>query len=117
MEGTEKMSCQYCGGENCGSSAGGPGMCEDPSEDFNYSRYAVRDPARVSSLVREPVAVDVEALWRTRVETTLYFYWELRRNMMAEEDAARRENQKAYFAGAARAWELAAQELEKLLRL
>lgn len=25
------MSCMYCGGENCGSSAGGPEMCENRS--------------------------------------------------------------------------------------
>lgn len=26
------MSCQYCGGENCGGSGGGPSMCEENQE-------------------------------------------------------------------------------------
>lgn len=30
------MSCQYCGGDNCGSSAGGSEMCEDSASSVPY---------------------------------------------------------------------------------
>ena len=36
------MSCLYCGGENCGSSAGGPSMCEN-SATHNEIIYNPRD--------------------------------------------------------------------------
>lgn len=64
-----------------------------------------------------PDDTDMELLWRVRCETTLNFCRGMQRDMMVEEDAARRQAQRAYFAGAARAWELAAQRIEDLLRL
>lgn len=128
------MSCQYCGGENCGGSAGGPSMCEEraerASEDLNYSRYAPPVPQMSTVQLTRAEPDDpwddvkgpfdrtaLELLWRTRLETTLNHFRGMNRDMQNEEDAARGENQRAYFAGAARAWELAAQHIEQLLRL
>lgn len=128
------MSCQYCGGDRCGSSLGGPTMCEEraaaAADDLNYSRLAPPVP-QMSTVkltraepddpwdeVREPFdKAALELLWRTRIETTLNHFRGMNRDMQNEEDAARGENQKAYFAGSARAWELAAEHIENLLRL
>jgi hypothetical protein len=110
------MSCQYCGRDDCGSSADDLSTCNDASADLNYARYA---SSRVETTLASK-GVDltkIELLWRTRLETTLNHFQGLQREMADEEDAAKREIQKAYFAGAARAWELAVTHIEKLVRL
>lgn len=59
----------------------------------------------------------LELLWRVRVETTRNHCRRMQDRSEMEEDAARWEVQRAYFAGAARAWELAGDELNKVLSL
>lgn len=120
------MSCQYCGGDNCGSSAGGRSMCEESdAEDREDQRMSYHSALREAlpsprswPKSREPRDESkVELLWRTRMETTLNHFQSMQRDMATEEDAAKHENQRAYFAGAARAWELAVTQIDKLLRL
>lgn len=42
------MSCQYCGGESCGGSGGGPGMCGKRRMDSDDRQMPEeRAPARI----------------------------------------------------------------------
>jgi hypothetical protein len=92
-------------------------MCEE-NQTEPYTGVSMRSPSRGAEVrVLREYADKAELLWRTRIETTLNSFEGMHREMSDEEDAAKREAQKAYFAGASRAWELAAEHIRKLLDL
>lgn len=61
------MSCQYCGGENCGSSGGGPAMCNDErlADLMERGELSIREPT--------PAEIDQETLLKThKVEIVIH---------------------------------------------